>query len=233
MGERVIAAFLSSTWQPPPAGRCRPPAIPRLYFTAPFGSDAARHKGTGAPVSARATGGNIVAKAFRGGSRVQPGPAGFRQAEVCNAIDRSLQRAPTEPSCACFPALNETLDRLKELGVRPWRWSPMERRKPQRREGDPVFALEERFDPYPDRGAEHGFRASPKNALTPIAMGATRRRAAGDLGWSATISNGRSSPRSGSGIYANLVRRLCRRAAARLARSGPTGSSARCPKLLS
>ena len=142
---RVVAAFLEELGPHPPDD-----VVAAIQaYSRHLWSDAARHKNWRPRIGEARR--HIVSKAFTGlaGAAGRPVPP----AEICHAMADRFNEIH-EAELRMFPGAHETLDRLKELGVRlalvTNGASGPQRAKVIR------FALEERFDHIQIEG-EHGF----------------------------------------------------------------------------
>jgi putative hydrolase of the HAD superfamily len=151
---RVVAAFIEQVAPHPPAD-----VVAAIQtYSRHMWADATRHKNWRPRIGEARR--HIVAKAFAGlasaaGGSVPP-------SEVCEAIADQFNRLH-DAELHMFPGAHETLDRLKQLGVRlalvTNGASGPQRAKVIR------FALEERFDLIQIEG-EHGFGKPEERAYT-------------------------------------------------------------------
>jgi len=151
---RIIAAFIEQVAPRPPADVVAAIQAYSRYLW----SDATRHKNWRPRISEARR--HIVAKAFTGlagatGGMVPP-------AEICEAIADRFNELH-EAELRIFPGAHETLDRLKQLGVR-LALITNGAAEPQRAKVI-RFALAERFDHIQIEG-EHGFGKPEERAYT-------------------------------------------------------------------
>ena len=211
---RVIAAFIEQLAPHPPDE-----VVAAIQaYSRHLWSDANRHKDWRPRIGAARR--HIVARAFAGlaGAAGRPVPA----SEVCEAIADRFNEIH-EAELRMFPGAHETLDRLKQLGVR-LALVTNGAAEPQRAKVI-RFALEERFDHIQIEG-EHGFGKPEVRAYTHAmeALGVAPQET-----WMvATISNGRSPRRSGSASMRSGTTAIPPGSRPAV-RSGPTGSSGLCP----
>src|SRR5437870_1452387 len=152
--QRVIAAFIEHLAPHPPDD-----VVAAIQaYSRHLWSDAARHKDWRPRIGEARR--HIVSRAFAGlaGAAGRPVPP----SSVCNAIADRFNELH-EAELRMFPGAHETLDRLKELGVR-LALVTNGAAKPQRAKVI-RFALEERFDHIQIEG-EHGFGKPEERAYT-------------------------------------------------------------------
>jgi putative hydrolase of the HAD superfamily len=200
--QRVIASFIEHLAPHPPHDIVAAiQAYSRFLW-----ADQARHKHWRHRIGEARR--HIVQNAFAElcGKSGQPAPSD----ELCDAIAARFNELQ-EAELRMFPGSHETLDRLKELGVKlalVTNGAAVPQRKKVVR-----FALEHRFDHIQIEG-EHGFGKPEERNLQPC-DGSARSRPARDL-------DGRRQPRMGSHQPSaprhlrDLARRLRRRPAPRL-----------------